>query len=101
MKIIHGKKDFVKIKYLKILLDTNLKIILQDCRNNYIENLSIMHNITKNFNILTINLILHKSFDSPNIFSDVVKICIFRYFRKTVLSVYIHMYRINARWTFV
>jgi len=47
---IHGKNDFEKFE---ILLDTNLKIILLDCQNNYVERSSVMNNIVKNFDILT------------------------------------------------
>jgi len=37
--ILQRKKNYL-LKYLKILLETNLKIILLDCQNNFIEGLS-------------------------------------------------------------
>jgi len=47
----------------KILLDTNLKIILLDHQNNFVGTLKIMSDAAKNFDILTINLnVLHNYF---------------------------------------
>jgi len=44
---------------------TDLKIILLDHQNNYVENSSMMSNAAKNFDILAISLnILHNYFDS-------------------------------------
>jgi len=39
-------------KYLKIELDTDLKIIMLAHQNNYVGNSSMMSNAAKNFNIL-------------------------------------------------
>jgi len=38
----------VLLKYLKILLDTDMKIILLDHQNNYVERLNIDDNAAKN-----------------------------------------------------
>jgi len=46
----HGKNDFAEGS--KILLDTDLKIILLDHQNNFIGILKIMSNVAKNFDIL-------------------------------------------------
>jgi len=46
----HGKND--SVEGFKILLDTDLKIILLDQQNNFIGILKIMSNAAKNFNIL-------------------------------------------------
>jgi len=49
------------------LLDTDLKIILLDYQNNFVEILKIMSNVVKSFNILATDLsVLHHStyFDS-------------------------------------
>jgi len=43
----HGKNDFAEGS--KILLDTNLKIILLDLRNNFVGILKIMSNTAKIF----------------------------------------------------
>jgi len=47
---IHRKNDFAEGS--KILLDTDLKIILLDHQNNFVETLKIMSNAPKNFDIL-------------------------------------------------
>jgi len=51
---LHGKKDFAEES--KILLDTDLKIILLDHQNNFVRTLKIRSNAAKNFDILTSNL---------------------------------------------
>jgi len=38
---------FISLKYLKIWVDTDLKIILLEYQNNYIESLNIDNNTTK------------------------------------------------------
>jgi len=48
--ILHGKNDFAKGS--KILLDTDLKIIFLNYRNNFVGTLKIMSNAAKNFDIL-------------------------------------------------
>jgi len=48
---VQGKNDFVE--GFKILLDTDLKIILLDHQNNFVGTLKIMSDATKNFDILT------------------------------------------------
>jgi len=54
----------------KIQLDTNLKIILQNCQNNYVERSSIMSNAAKSFDILTISLsVLHNYLALTKLFS--------------------------------
>jgi len=51
----------------KILLDTDLKIILLDHQNNFVRILKAMNNIAKSFDILAISLsVLHNYFDSSN-----------------------------------
>jgi len=61
-KIMYGKNDFAEGS--KILLDTNLKIILLDHQNNFVETLKII-NFAKNFNILATGLsVLYYYFDS-------------------------------------
>jgi len=63
LKIIYRKNDFAKGS--KILLDTNLKIILLGHQNNFVGILKIMSNAAKNFDILAISLsVLHNYFDS-------------------------------------
>jgi len=60
---LHGKNDFAE--GFKILLDTDLKIILLDHQNNFVDTLKIINNAAKNFDILTINLnVLHNYYDS-------------------------------------
>jgi len=49
-KFPHGKKGFAEGS--KILLDTDLKIILLNHQNNFVGILKIMRNAAKNFNIL-------------------------------------------------
>jgi len=62
-KYMHGKNDFAEES--KILLATDLKIILLDYQNNFVGTLKIMSNAAKNFGILTISLsVLHNYFDS-------------------------------------
>jgi len=59
----HGKNEFVERS--KILLDTDLKIILLDHQNNFVGTLKIMSNAAKNFDILADSLsVLHHYFDS-------------------------------------
>jgi len=68
-KILYGKKNFAERS--KILLDTNLKIILLDPQNNFVRTLKIMSNAAKNFNILATGLnVLHILIVQQNYFSD-------------------------------
>jgi len=61
--IIHEKNDFAERS--KILLDTDLKIILLNLQNNLVGTLKLMSNIAKNFAILATSLsVLHNYFDS-------------------------------------
>jgi len=48
---IHEKNDFAE--EFKILLDTDLKIILVGHQKNFVETLKLMSNTAKDFNILT------------------------------------------------
>jgi len=58
--MLHGKNDFAEGS--KILLDTDLKIILLGYQNNFIGTLKIMSNV-KNFDILATGLsVLHNYF---------------------------------------
>jgi len=50
---IHGKKDFAE--GFKILLDTDLKILLNH-QNNFVETLKTMSDTAKSFDILAISL---------------------------------------------
>jgi len=59
---LHGKNDFAEGS--TILLDTNLKTILLDCQNNFVETLKIMNNAVNNFDILATNLSVHNYFNS-------------------------------------
>jgi len=62
MQNVHEKNDFAE--GFKILLDTDLKIILLD-QNNFVGILKTMSNAAKNFDILATNLsVLHNYFDS-------------------------------------
>jgi len=45
--LIHGKNDFAEGS--KILLDTDLKIILSNHHDNFVETLKIMNNTVKKF----------------------------------------------------
>jgi len=57
----------ILLKYLKIELDTDLKIIMLAHQNNYVGNSSMMSNAAKNLDIL----VLHNYFDGPiQLFSD-------------------------------
>jgi len=52
-----------------ILLDTDLKIILSDHQNNFVETLKIRSNTAKSFDILATSLsILHNYFNSTKLF---------------------------------
>jgi len=60
---IHGKNDFAE--GFKILLDTDLKIILLNHQNNFVEILKIMNNAAKSFDSLAISLsVLHNYFNN-------------------------------------
>jgi len=60
---IHGQNNFAERS--KILMDTDLKIILLDHQNNFVEILKISCNAAKNFDILATSLsVLHDYFDS-------------------------------------
>jgi len=52
--VLNGIYDFTKILYLKMLLDTDLKIILS--QNNYAGQSSIISNAAKSFDILATSL---------------------------------------------
>jgi len=56
-KEVNNTKRTILLKF-KILLNTNLKIILLDHQNNFVEILKIISNAAKNFNILATNLII-------------------------------------------
>jgi len=59
----HGENDFAEGS--KILLDTDLKIILLGHQNNFVGTLKITSNAAKIFDILATNLsILHNYSDS-------------------------------------
>jgi len=61
-KLEHEKNNFTK--GFKILLDTDLKIILLD-QNNFVGILKTMSNAAKNFDILATNSnVLHNYFDN-------------------------------------
>jgi len=61
--IEHGKNDFAERS--KILLDTDLKMILLDHQNNFVGTLKMISNAAKNFDILADSLsVLHNYFDS-------------------------------------
>jgi len=51
---MHGKNDFAEGS--KILLNTDLKIILLDQQNNFVGILKILSNAANNFDILAISL---------------------------------------------
>jgi len=60
---IRGQNNFAEKS--KILINTDLKIILLNHQNNFVEVLKIMSNVAKNFDILAISLsVLHNYFDS-------------------------------------
>jgi len=62
-EFLHRKNDFVERS--EILLGTDLKIILLDHQNNFVEILKIMSNAAKSFNILATSLsFLHNYYDS-------------------------------------
>jgi len=62
LRIVHGKNDFVEGS--KILLDTDLKIILLDHQNDFVGTLKVMSNVAKNFGIPATDLsVLHNYFD--------------------------------------
>jgi len=54
---LHGKND--SAERFKILLDTDLKIILLDQQNDFVETLKIMSDAAKNFDILATSLSVH------------------------------------------
>jgi len=63
-RLSYGKNDFTERS--KILLDTDLKIILLDYQNNFVGILKIMCNVEKNFDILATSSsnVLHDYFGS-------------------------------------
>jgi len=64
---IHEKNYFGERS--KILLDTDLKIILSDYQNNFVETLKIMNNTAKKFDTLATGLsVLHNYLDNKIIF---------------------------------
>jgi len=64
--LIHGKNDFAERS--KILLDTDLKIILWGDQNNFVGILKIMSNAAKNFDIPASSLnVLHIYFDNSKL----------------------------------
>jgi len=61
-----GKNNFAEES--KILLDTDLKMILLNRQNNFVGTLNIMSNAAKNFDILAVNLsVLHNCFDNSKL----------------------------------
>jgi len=48
-------EKIILLKYLKVLLVTDLKIILLDRQNNYGERLNVDDNTAKSFNVLATN----------------------------------------------
>jgi len=60
MRVDYGKYDLL-LKYLK-KIDINLKIILLSHQNNYVQNLSIMKNTAKSFDV-------NNQFECPTLFS--------------------------------
>jgi len=52
--IVYEKNDFAEGS--KILLNTDLKIILLDYQNNFVKTSKIMNNAAKNFNILAFSV---------------------------------------------
>jgi len=77
IKNIYTKNNFEEFK---ILLDTDLKIILLDHQNNFLGILKIRSNIAKNSDILaTSSSILHKYFDQQNQFSDLYPVKILNF----------------------
>jgi len=50
LRIVHGKNDFAE--EFKILLDTDLKIILLNHQNDFVGALKVMSNAAKNVGIL-------------------------------------------------
>jgi len=61
-EFLYGKNDFVERS--KILLYTDLKIILLGHQNNFVRTLKIMSNAAKNFDTLATSLSVHNYFDS-------------------------------------
>jgi len=53
---LYGKNNFVERS--KILLDTDLKIILLNHQNNFVGTLKIMSNVAKNFHSLATGTII-------------------------------------------
>jgi len=53
---LYGKNNFVERS--KILLDTDLKIILLNHQNNFVGTLKIMSNVAKNFDSLATGTII-------------------------------------------
>jgi len=69
---LHGKNDFTE--GFKILLDTDLKIILLDHQNNFVGILKIMSD-ANNFDILATNLkVLQLVTNSSNYFDSSTKL---------------------------
>jgi len=65
---IHRKNDFAEVS--KILLDTDLKIILLDHQNNFVETLKTISNAAKNFELIILASslsVLHNYFDNNKI----------------------------------
>jgi len=86
--VSHGKNDFSDGS--KILLDTDLKIILLDHQNNFVGILKIMINAAKNLDILATSLnVLYNYFDSSTkYFSDLYPTKILD-FRQIILSMHV------------
>jgi len=60
LHILHEKNNFVEVK-----------IILLDHQNNYVECLNVNNNTTKSFNILLISLSVSQNyFNGPKLFSN-------------------------------
>jgi len=63
LRIVHGKNDFAEGS--KILLDTDLKIILLNHQNDFVRILKVMSNAAKNVDILATGLsVLHNYLNS-------------------------------------
>jgi len=92
MTVVHGKNDFAEGS--KILLDTDLKIIL-DHRNNFVGILKIS-NTAKNFASLANLSVLHHYFDKSTKFIFWSVSNKHEFFNKTILSAYIKELRVTS-----
>jgi len=89
--VSRARKRTILLKYLKIYVDMDLKIILLDHQNNYVENSNMMNNIVKSFDILATSLSVIILISQIIYFQICIYLPLFRYFSKScVLSVYVH-----------